>query len=238
MKLPWQKSEDSNSETKISDPAGSTKASQAPEAPEAEPVLPKGYTAPKGRPTPRRRDQEIERGVIRDPNAKPAGKASAERKQLKKSMSKQEWRAYKNEERAESRERNRKYQERIDAGDERFLPQNDRGEERKYARDIVDSQRYFNNLVMPVALILLVIMIVGTWAPIVANVSALFAMVIIVMFFIEGLILANRVNKAVKAKFPGTTANGLGMGFYAYSRATQPRKWRTPKPQVKIGETV
>ena len=67
---------------------------------------------------------------------------------------------------------------------------------------------------------------------------SMFAMVLMFMFFIEGVWLGSRANKAVRAKFPGTTAAGLGLGFYTYSRATQPRKWRTPKPRVEIGQQV
>ena len=70
VKLPWQKTEQS---TDAAITAGSTKvelpdthhsADVKTEA-KAENKLPKGYTPPKGRPTPKRIDQEIKRGVVR-----------------------------------------------------------------------------------------------------------------------------------------------------------------------------
>lgn len=244
MKLPWQKS-DSSTDASSSEDAGSPSDTAPDPAAGAggstaasETVYPKGYTPPKGRPTPTRREQEIALGVIRDPNAAPPGKAAQQRKELKKSMSKEEWREYKRKERAESRERNKEYQARMDAGDERYLPETDRGPERRYVRDWVDSRRFFNNMVMPIALILLVVMVIGTMAPLVANVLSIAAMVVILVFLIEGIIIGRGANKAVRAKFPETSATGFGLGMYAYSRSTQLRRWRTPKPRVELGTNV
>ena len=112
----------------------------------------------------------------------------------------------------------------------------DKGPERRFVRDWVDSRRFINNAVMPVALILLVIMLLGTWLPTLANIMSLGAMALMVVFFIEGVWLGRSVNKAVRAKFPGTAATGFGLGFYAYSRVTQPRKWRSPRARLNIGD--
>lgn len=240
VKLPWQKS-DSSADASSSTGAGSTAATpemtDAVETPE-EVKYPKGYTPPKGRPTPTRREREIAAGVIRDPNAASPHQAAQRRKELKKSLSKEEWKEYKRKEREENRERNREYQQRMNAGDERYLPETDRGPERRYVRDWVDSRRSFNNYVMPIALGLLVVMFVGMVAPVVANVLSIAAMVVILIFFIEGVMIGRGANRAVRAKFPETSATGFGLGMYAYSRATQLRRWRTPKPQVELGDKV
>ncbi|QGU05039.1 DUF3043 domain-containing protein [Corynebacterium comes] len=234
MKFPWQKSEDP-SPAESADPT----ASQGTPDAESERSLPKGHTPPKGRPTPRRREVEIERGVIRDPKAPTsAAQASARRRDLKKSMSKEEWKAYKEKERTESRRRQKEAQKAMDSGDERYLLARDQGAERRYVRDWVDSRRFINNAVLPVALGLLVIMFIGTWAPDFANIMSMIAMGLMVVFFIEGVWAGRSANKAVGEQFPGTTATGLGLGFYAYSRMTQPRKWRSPKPRVAVGEKV
>lgn len=204
----------------------------------AEQPLPKGYTPPKGKPTPKRRDQEISRGVIRDPNYLSPAKRSSARKELKKSMSKEEWREYKRKERAETREANRQYMERIDAGDERYLTPRDRGQERRYVRDFIDAHRYFINFFMPAAIVMFVILFISAFWPDVANILSSIMMVVILLFFIEGIMVGRRANKAVREKFPDTNATGFGLGFYAFSRASQPRRWRSPKPQVEIGAQV
>lgn len=203
-----------------------------------EPTYPKGYTPPKGRPTPKRHEQEIKRGVLRDPDALTPAQRSQRNKDLKASMTKEEWKAYKKEQRAENRRANREMQARMDAGDERYLMDRDKGEVRRYVRDWVDARRFFNNYVMPVALVLLLVMLIGTWLPRVATALSALTMVFILAIFIEAFIIGIRANKAVRAKFPETTDTGFGLGMYAFSRANQPRNWRSPKPQVAIGAKV
>lgn len=202
--------------------------------------LPKGHTPPKGRPTPRRRDVEIERGVIRPPGggAQSPDGLRARRKELKASMSKEEWKEHKRKERDENRQRQRESQRRMDSGDEAYLLPRDQGREKRFLRDWVDSRRFVNNAVMPVALLLLVVMLIGQWAPTFANIVSLFAMLLIVVFAIEGVLLGRRAAASTRKKFPDTQERGFSMGFYAYSRATQPRRWRTPKPQVEAGSNV
>lgn len=235
VKLPWQKSEQNAG-------AGSTKV-ELPEAssptaePQAEAKLPKGYTPPKGRPTPKRIDQEIKRGVVRDPNAATPAQIRQREKELKKSMSKEEWKAHKKEVKEENRARNREMQAKIDAGDERYLTDRDKGPVRAYVRDWVDSRRFFNNYVMPAAVVLLLIMLIGTWLPRVSAALSLLSLVFMLTIFIEGFVIGRGANRAVRKKFPDAET-GFGLGMYAFSRATQPRNWRTPKPRVAVGAKV
>ena len=137
------------------------------------------------------------------------------------------------EEREQRREQNRVTQERMAAGDERYLMPRDKGEVRAFVRDWVDSRRFINEWAMPAALVMLLIMFLGTVAPSFANISSIVAMVFIVVLLVEGIYLGRSSNKAVRKAFPGTTEAGVSLGFYAYSRATQPYKWRTPRPRVK-----
>lgn len=231
MKLPWQKS------TSESDKSGSN-LSETNQAGAADKPLPKGYTPPKGRPTPTRREQEIQRGVIRDPNAMSTAQASQVRKELKKSMSKEEWREYKKKEREANRERNRQHQERMASGDERYLLARDRGVERRQVRDFVDSKRFLNNYFMPFALVMLIGIFVSGTVPGAADWLTSVMMIAILIFLIEGFIIGRRANASVRKKFPETSETGFSLGFYAYTRATQPRRWRTPRPQVELGAQV
>lgn len=256
VKLPWQKPQQ-NEASESADSASSTDGagsrdrsvsarsnSAQPESAESgahqseQPDLPKGYTPKKNKPTPSRKEQEIRRGVRRDPNGALPAQARQRRKELKKSMSKQEWKDYKREERRESMRRRKEQQERMDAGDERYLLARDIGPVRRYARDWVDSRAFLTNWVMLIALIILGATLLGGINPYVANIISLIGMVVIVILAIEGVILGKRCNNAVRKKFPDTTETGLRLGFYAYSRATQPRKWRSPKPQVERGAKV
>lgn len=230
MKLPWQKDD------KTSAQEASNAASPSSEEPEV--TYSKGYTPPKGRPTPTRHEREIAKGVVRDPNRGNDAKRRQRRKELKASMSKDEWKAYKKKEKQEIRERNRVAQKRMESGDEQYLLPRDKGEVRRFVRNWVDSQRFLTEWVMPFALILLLFTFLGGSNPTFANVTSIAAMAFIAVFAIEGITIGRRCNNAVRLKFPQTTEAGFGLGFYAYSRASQPRKWRTPRPQVERGAKV
>ncbi|MEJ5998564.1 DUF3043 domain-containing protein [Corynebacterium sp. H130] len=198
--------------------------------------LPKGYTPKKGRPTPKRDEVERARGIRRGPA--PTGLTRAEEKArekaLKESMTKAEYKEYKKKQREERSRQAKSVQAAMDAGDERYLLPRDKGPVRAFVRDWVDERRFFSELVMPVALFLLVVMFIGQTYPEIAATLSMVVMVIMLAFLIEGIIIGRRANKAVREKFPDTTDTGFGLGFYAYSRASQLRKLRTPKPRVNV----
>lgn len=198
------------------------------------------FTPKKGRPTPKRNDIERERGIRRGHFEAPltSKEARQRRKELKASMSKEELKAVKARERAERREQRRIADERMAAGDPRYLLPRDQGPERKLVRDWVDSRRFLANIFLPFALVLLLVMMVGTSMPKVANIASIVAMVLIVGLFLEGIYLGRRAMKLVREHFPKTSEGPWGIGFYAYSRASQPRRLRTPRPQVNIGDEI
>ncbi|WNI12596.1 DUF3043 domain-containing protein [Corynebacterium sp. Z-1] len=244
MKLPWQKTENTKAaagSTKIELPQSTAGTSEPVDAATTreEKKLPKGYTPPKGRPTPKRIEQEVKRGVVRDPNALTPAQQNQRNKELRKSMSKEEWKAYKKKQRDERRASNREMQARMDQGDERYLMDRDKGEVRRYVRDWIDSRYFINNWVMPIALVILVLTFLVSFAsPQVAKIITFISMAFMLTIIAEGFIIGRSANKAVRAKFPDTDETGFPLGMYAFSRATQPRKWRTPKPQVAAGSKV
>ncbi|WP_342320072.1 DUF3043 domain-containing protein [Corynebacterium mayonis] len=242
MKLPWQKTESTptaGGSTKID---SSTAHEPSPaqgtdtEGVKGEQKARKGYTPPKGRPTPKRQEQEIKRGVIRDPHALTPAQQRERDKELKRSMSKEEWKAHKKQQRQQRHSANREIQARIDAGDERYIFERDKGEVRRFVRDWVDSRRFFNNYVMPAAFVMLLIMFIGSFMPEVSAVLSMLSLLFIVLIFAEAVFIGIRANKAVRARFPETSDTGFGLGMYAFSRASQPRGWRSPKPRVAIGD--
>lgn len=200
----------------------------------------KAFTPKKGRPTPKRNEQERLAGVRRTAYEAPEtpGEARKRRKELKNSMSKEEYKALKAKKRKEREEERRHINERMMAGDERYLMDRDKGPERRFVRDWVDSHRYLMNFFMPIALIVIVIMIIGLRNPMLANTASLIMFGILIIMLIEGIILGRKVNRMVREKFPDTTLGKFGLGMYAFGRATMIRKMRTPAPQVEIGEDV
>ena len=180
-------------------------------------------TAGKGRATPKRRDAE---GKRRGP-APPPPRTQREASKLARAN-----RPSKEERRAKSVDRRR----RMDAGDDRVLLPRDRGKVRAHIRDIVDSRPHVIGLFLPLAALVLVAALVQN--PVIQQYVTLFTFLMLAVMVIEGTMLGMQVLRRARAKFPDEEIKGLPTGWYAFSRATQPRRMRVPKPRVKRGDTV
>ncbi|OBH43815.1 DUF3043 domain-containing protein [Mycobacterium mantenii] len=190
-------------------------------------------TGPKGRPTPKRNDAR--RNPRKGPVA-PAPMTSAEARARRKSLagpklSREERRADK----AAGRARMSNRRERMMAGEEGYLLPRDQGPIRRYVRDVVDSRRNLLGLFMPSTLFLMFVMFgvpqLQLWVS-----PAMLALMAVMS--VDGLILGRKVSRLVDAKFPNNTESRWKLGLYAASRASQMRRLRAPRPQVKHGASV
>jgi DUF3043 family protein len=188
-------------------------------------------TAPKGRPTPKR-DAARRRGPIA-PAPMTTAEARRRRKELRgPKLSRDERREDKVVRRAAMADR----REKMMAGDDDYLLPRDKGPVRRFARDIVDSRRIsVLGLFMPAALAMIFIMLAVPQVQFYISPAILILMAIMV---VDGLFLGRRVNRLVNEKFPNNTESGWKLGFYAASRASQLRRMRAPRPQVKRGDKV
>nr|WP_236984028.1 MULTISPECIES: DUF3043 domain-containing protein [Mycobacterium] len=191
-------------------------------------------TGPKGRPTPKR--DEARRQSRKGPVA-PAPMTAAEARARRKSLagpklSREERRAEKVARRARMTER----QDRMKAGEEAYLLPRDQGPVRRYVRDVVDSRRNVLGLFMPSALFLLAIMFV--LPPQLQVYTSPAMLVLMAIMMVDGLILGRKVGRLVDEKFPKNTESHWKLGIYAAGRASQMRRTRMPRPQVKRGSSV
>ena len=198
--------------------------------PGPDPVATAGTTAPKGRPTPKRSDRNKPRGPVA-PAPATAAEARKRRKELRRTMSKEDKQAEKLRRRTAMADR----RDRMMAGEEAYLLPRDQGPIRRYARDIVDSRRNVLGLFMPSALLLLFIMLAMPKVQILISPAML---VLMLIMFIDAIFLARKVNKAVDAKFPESTETHFKIGMYAASRASQMRRMRAPRPAVSLGTKI
>jgi hypothetical protein len=180
----------------------------------------RAYTPAKGRATPKRRDAEPLR---RGPAASPP---RTQREALKRSKS----------QRGQNRSATAERRERMAAGDDRYVMRRDKGPVRAYARNVIDSRRNLMGLFMPIALVIVILLFAGRVAPGVQQVLTLVVLVFLVAMLTEGIYLATVVNRKVRAKFPDSGERPLSLGWYVFIRATQIRRLRMPKPQVKPGQ--
>ena len=69
----------------------------------------------------------------------------------------------------------------------------------------------------------------------VAVISILLMYLVLLISIVDGLFLGRRIKKKVKERFPNEATRGLAL--YGFLRATQMRRMRAPRPQVKRGES-
>lgn len=186
-------------------------------------------TAPKGRPTPRR--DAGRRGPVA-PAPMTSSEARARRKSLAgPKLSREERKAQSAVRRAQTNER----RERMMNGDERYLLSRDQGPVRRYVRDIVDARRNVLGLFMPSALGLMFFMFAIPQLQFYVSPAMLLLMAVMAL---DGLLLGRKVTRRVDEKFPEDTESRLKLALYATSRASQLRRMRAPRPQVKHGASV
>ena len=165
----------------------------------------------KGRPTPKRRDQEAL-------NKRPL--IVTDRKVARST------------DKVARREAMAKQRAGMLAGDERYLPARDKGPRRRFIRDSVDTRWNIGEFMLPIMLLVLALSLVRTnWA-----LLAVFVLVygLILVAIADAMLMWRRTRKRVEEKFGQSEK---GDGWYAIMRAFQMRRTRMPKPQIARGES-
>jgi len=171
-----------------------------------------GYTAAKGRPTPKRSEAEKRR---RQPYSAPGDRKAAS---------------------AQVRDRDRttrvRRMEAMRRGEDWALPRKDQGPVRGLARDVVDSRRGISEYYLYAIVALVALLFVARGSPIVDYLIV----VILAILVLEGWFVSNKVLKLARERFPGESTRGVRM--YTAMRGTQIRKMRVPQPRVKPGDKI
>jgi hypothetical protein len=173
--------------------------------------LPRDPQAPKGRPTPRRSEaQSARRKAATTPtDRKAAARAARETRRLE--MSKQ--------------------REALAGGDERYLPNRDRGPVRKFVRDYVDSRFRVAEFFLPIAVVIMVMSLMQVSS--LRDLSLLLWLVVIVLIVTDSLVTGLRLRGLLRKQFAGQ--NTKGAVAYGLMRSLQMRRLRLPKPQTGRG---
>ncbi len=168
--------------------------------------------APKGRPTPKRAVAQSQRKAVvaSTGNRKEDAKRARERRRVE--MTKQ--------------------REALANGDERYLPNRDKGPVRRYVRDFVDSRFSVAEMFLPLAVIILVLSMVRV--PSIQNIALLLWLGVIALIIVDSVGMFIRLRKALNERFPDEPKRGAVA--YGLMRTLQMRRLRLPKPQVKRGE--
>jgi hypothetical protein len=165
----------------------------------------------KGRPTPTRKEAEAA--------ARQRAKAPMDKKAAQKVL---------RERRTES---NAKVRQGMKTGDERYLPQRDKGPVKRFIRNYVDARLSIAEFLLPVLIVIMVMQYSGD-DKMVRLGTALMSTTILVVA-VDTAWLLFRVKRQLRAKLPDEPLKGTT--FYTVMRVLQLRWMRMPKPQVKIG---
>ncbi|HZK58599.1 MAG TPA: DUF3043 domain-containing protein [Cryobacterium sp.] len=118
------------------------------------------------------------------------------------------------------------------AGEEKYLPQRERGPQKRFARDYVDARFSVGEFMIPVMFLVILLTFFPDPAVQTYGILALwsFFLVAVVDSVVLGFILTRKMeNKFGKGKVERVR-------WYAAMRALQLRPMRLPKPQVKRGQ--
>lgn len=124
------------------------------------------------------------------------------------------------------------------SGDERHLPPQHRGPQRRFTRDFVDRRRNMGEFFLILAVIALgasllsMVFLSPEIALQVSNVVNILLLVGIITIVIDSWRLQRSLKVALRETF-GEAEKGLA--YYGIMRALQVRSWRMPKPQVQRG---
>jgi hypothetical protein len=173
-----------------------------------------GFTAAKGRPTPKRSEAEKRR---RQPYTAPGDRKAAATQGKTRDRT----------ERARRMEAMRR-------GEAWALPRKDQGPVKALARDVVDSRRGISEYYLyGIVVLILLLFIPALKGTIIVDLVILAVLLVIVG---EGWLVSRRVLRLARERFPGESTRGIGM--YTALRGTQLRKMRVPAPRVQRGQKV
>lgn len=169
----------------------------------------------KGRPTPTRREAEA------------AAKARAKVPRTRKEMAAAQ--------RADRTKAGQQMRAAMRTGDDRFLPERDKGPVKRFIRDYVDSRFQFIQILLPVLVVALALPYVTRtdWAVNLANMLTLTGLMLVVY---DIVMLRFRLRRELARRFPDQPTQGTT--WYAVMRSLQLKFTRMPKAQVRIGERL
>ena len=126
------------------------------------------------------------------------------------------------------------FRDALRSGDERHLPARDQGPVRRYVRDIVDARRNAGNYLLFVAFGIVLLGLLPS--PLLRAIVALCYPLVLLWVIVDAVLLARKVKRKVRERFPEESTRGLAS--YAITRSFQMRRLRLPPAKVKIGERV
>lgn len=125
-----------------------------------------------------------------------------------------------------------KHREAMMRGEEWALAARDRGKQRAFIRDVVDSRWSLGEFLLPIMVIGLPISLIPNRTAILLGYTLVYGALIATI--LDTVFMWIRVKAQIRARFDEEPQRGSG--WYMFSRAVQIRPGRVPKPAVARGE--
>ncbi len=116
-------------------------------------------------------------------------------------------------------------------GEEKYLPARDRGPQKRFIRDYIDSRWNVGELAIPLLVVLVIVSLVEAQYTEYVTIGLYGYLVLVV---IDSIIVTSIVRRRLAAKFGADKVDRIGL--YAATRSIQLPFMRLPKPQVKRGQ--
>ena len=139
------------------------------------------------------------------------------------------------ERRARDRSRRESEYSAMRSGDEKNMPAEHRGPEKRFIRDYIDARTSVGEFLLPMSILFVVLSLVLNKQPALGGILILGFYIIVLMAAVETWLMMRRLKKAVIAKF-GEGKLPRGFTFYCIARSLNMRRFRTPRPKVRRGE--
>ena len=107
--------------------------------------------------------------------------------------------------------------------------------EKVLMRDYIDARFNLGEFLLPSVVVILAVTLLGSYWPAVTLIATMAMYLFIIGVFVDGYLMWRGFKKVLAKRLPKASPKGLLM--YGMTRSTQIRRFRSPAPRIKRGET-
>lgn len=107
--------------------------------------------------------------------------------------------------------------------------------EKVLMRDYIDARFNLGEFLLPSVVVILAVTLLGSYWPVVTLIATMAMYLFIIGVFLDGYLMWRGFKKVLGKRLPKASPKGLLM--YGMTRSTQIRRFRSPAPRIKRGET-
>ena len=107
--------------------------------------------------------------------------------------------------------------------------------EKVLMRDYIDARFNLGEFLLPSVVVILAVTLLGSYWPAVTLIATMVMYLFILGVFVDGYLMWRGFKKVLAERLPKASPKGLLL--YGMTRSTQIRRFRSPAPRIKRGET-